>query len=269
MSEKVQIWRDEIKSLGEHRKKNTETGGICAWIDSGQKIHFGQLLNGYNYESPIKDCEIIKPSPGKDFVTQSFVIDIQGFFNENNFTDKSIQAGTRGYVCYFGDHIQCRRDFPESEYRSHELEMFSAKNLVQHIDDEVRIAHDLLGSDPITQVYSTENFALRNHSELGNLMGLRLRKETQSLKADGTIYKNLNENSWIWFTWDYATRGNSFKSHISTIAESVEVDSELIFVPPLYGGKYGIMYVYTGEDIPQEEFDWRELNISTMPRDDI
>lgn len=38
---------------------------------------------------------------------------------------------------------------------------------------------------------------------------------------------------------------------------------------PMYGGKYGIMYVHTAEDEMGDQSDWRLLNISTMPRDDM
>lgn len=73
-----------------------------------------------------------------------------------------------------------------------------------------------------------------------------------------------------WSKWDLGKRGNSYKSHVSAIAESDSADGDLIFVPPLYSGsEYGIMYVHTGENLMTAGYDWKELNISTMPRDDM
>lgn len=271
MSEKVQVWRDVTMELGKYSQRKDQQAPVtyCDWSKDAE-VRFGHLLSGYDYNSFKLDCEAIEHLAGKDLLYQHFIVEIKGFFGSGTFETKKLRAGQREIVCYFGDYEQCHRDNPVSNFKPNVIEKYSAKDLLQHIDDEVRVANGLKGSDPIDRVYNTENFALRRHADLGNLLGVRLRKNAEALKANGTPYKLLQANHWIWFTWDLGKRGNSYKSHVSAIAESDSADGDLIFVPPLYSGsEYGIMYVHTGENLMTAGYDWKELNISTMPRDDM
>lgn len=277
MSEKVQVWRDEsIENIYEPFDADP-TGGFngpdgpmgnpnCPNNKIEGNLFFGNLLSNFDYNEIHMECSYGGGIEGWWQRNRLYRNRVKSFFNNGVFIEGSINSKTELQDCQYGRYGRIECGTPKV---TRHLEQYSAKDLVQHIDDEVRVAHDLKGSDIIDGIYQTENFAIRKHETLGNLTGVRIRKDTPVLNANGEFYKFLHENEWIWFTWGLATRGNSFKSHISTIATSENVDSELVFAPPLQGGTYGIMYVYTGEDLTQESFDWRSLNISTMPRDDM
>lgn len=265
MSEKVQVWRDNTTGVFEDYWREYQQGGryFCYTGESLGSVHFGSLVSGYTFDS-VGNCSQQFPYVGKGTHRSEYVYTPIKKISGNELRE--------GLVIKSYWEEECFEEWLPNggcTIKSKELEEYSAKNLLQHIDDEVRVAHGLIGSDSIDKVYKTENFALRYHPELGNMMGVRLRRETRTIKSDGSFYKYLSGSNWIWFTWDNATRGNSYKFYISAIAESQSADSELVYVPSMYGGKYGIMYVHTAEDEMGDQSDWRLLNISTMPRDDM
>ncbi|MED3647122.1 hypothetical protein P4475_09985 [Halalkalibacterium halodurans] len=269
MSEKVQVWRDSSQNVYESYRREAGYASRYYCINEGfpgLQVHFGGLVSGYTFETT-GTCHQQYPYEGRGDHEGSYEYTPIKTFLNGDFVNGLLVKEFWGRDCFENWDNPYEPDCTE---RTESLQQYSAKDLLQHIDDEVRTANGLSGSDPINEVYSTENFVLRYHPDFGNISGVRIRKDTEALQANGTPFKIIGANQWIWFSWDNGNRGNSYKSHVSAIADSDSANGELNFVPPLYGGSnYGVMYVHTGEDQPQEQFDWKELHISTMPKDDM